>query len=489
MQACALRGHVERPSSINEGNFLELLKLIASYNKEVENVVLANAPQNAKYISPDVEKEILQIFARNVQQSSRDEIGNAKFRLIVDESRDESKKEEMAIVVRFVDRNGHAKERFLDLIHGYDGANNMHGEWQGLQTLMLKECPYAYYIHYFAKRHHQLQDAQISEISVLAENGELEMGKGENQIQSLQRPGDTRWSSHYRSICVLLRLYSLAVAVLRDIVINRCNASQKSDASYALTHLLSFDFVIILHLMKKIMKKTDTLSQAFQRKSQDIVNALSLVSTTKTLIQNLRDQGWQSLLNKVVSYCESNKIEVPKMNNVTVEHHYRIDVFFAAIDSQLQELNSRFNEFVIELLRLSVALNSKKSFNENDICSLAKRFYPLDFTEQENIQLESELRHYEFDVLNHPELQKVHTIAKLCRGLKQIGRVEVYPMLDRLIHLVLTLPVLIATSEKAFSAMKIVKMRLHSSMGDEFLKSCLIPYIESKIADTFTSMR
>ena len=28
----------------------------------------------------------------------------------------------------------------------------MRGEWNGLQTLFLKDCPYAYYIHCFAHR-------------------------------------------------------------------------------------------------------------------------------------------------------------------------------------------------------------------------------------------------------------------------------------------------------------------------------------------------
>ncbi|XP_071709247.1 uncharacterized protein [Rutidosis leptorrhynchoides] len=249
------------------------------------------------------------------------------------------------------------------------------------------------------------------------------------------------------------------------------------------------------------MKKTDNLCQALQRKSQDIVNALSLVSTTKSLIQNLRDEGWQSLFDKVVSFGETNNIQVPEMSqsykdiirsrsekdNVTVEHHYRVDVFFAAIDSQLQELNSRFNESVTELLRLSVALNLKKPFNKADICSLAKKFYPLDFTEQENIQLKFELQHYELDLLNDPELKNVQTIAELCRGLQQTGRVKVYPMLNRLIRLVLTLPVSTATSERAFSAMKIMKTRLRCSMGDDYLKSCLILYIEREISDSFTS--
>nr|GEY71785.1 zinc finger MYM-type protein 1-like [Tanacetum cinerariifolium] len=106
---CAFITHV--------GNLLELVKLIASCNKNVENVVLGKAPQNAKYTSSDAQKEFLRIIAKSIQQEIRDEIRNAKFCLIVDESRDESKKEQMAIVVRFVDWKGNIKERFLDLIH------------------------------------------------------------------------------------------------------------------------------------------------------------------------------------------------------------------------------------------------------------------------------------------------------------------------------------------------------------------------------------
>ena len=35
---------------------------------------------------------------------------------------------------------------------GYEGASNMYGEWNGLQALFLKECPYAYYVHCMAHR-------------------------------------------------------------------------------------------------------------------------------------------------------------------------------------------------------------------------------------------------------------------------------------------------------------------------------------------------
>ncbi|XP_071699717.1 uncharacterized protein [Rutidosis leptorrhynchoides] len=169
---------------------------------------------------------------------------------------------------------------------------------------------------------------------------------------------------------------------------------------------------------------------------------------------------------KSCCFCGSNSIQVPEMtqtykdiirsrskkDNVTVGHHYRVDVFIAAIDSQLQELNSRFNKSVAELLQLSVALDPKKPFNKSDICKLAKTFYPSDFTE----------------------------------GLRETKKSELYPFLDRLIHLILTLPVSTATSERAFSSMKIVKTGLHCSMGDDFLRNCLILYIESDIVESLS---
>ena len=60
-----------------------------------------------------------------------------------------------------------------------------------------------------------------------------------------------------------------------------------------------------------------------------------------------------------------------------------------------------------------------------------------------------------------------------------------YPLIDRLIHLVLTLPVSIATTERSFFAMKIVINRFRNKMEDEFLVDCLITYIERKISEKF----
>jgi len=187
LQACAFRGHDESTESRNQGNFLEMIKLIASYNDEVAKVVLENAPFNSKYTSPKIQKELLNILSSKVKNHIREEIGDSKFCIVVDEARDESKKEQMALVLRFVEKNGFIQERFFDIVHvkdtaaitlknelcvvlsrhnlnvynicgqGYDGASNMRGEWNELQTLFLTDCPYAY-VHCFA---HRLQLALV----------------------------------------------------------------------------------------------------------------------------------------------------------------------------------------------------------------------------------------------------------------------------------------------------------------------------------------
>jgi len=53
--------------------------------------------------------------------------------------------------------------------------------------------------------------------------------------------------------------------------------------------------------MKEIMGTTDLLCQSLQKQSHDVVNAMLLVRSTKALIQDLRENGWDKLFANVVS--------------------------------------------------------------------------------------------------------------------------------------------------------------------------------------------
>ena len=175
---------------------------------------------------------------------------------------------------------------------------------------------------------------------------------------------------------------------------------------------------------------------------------------------------------------------------ITVEHYYHYDIFNTVIDFQLMELNNRFTEQTLELLTLSSTLNpidAFKSLKIEDICSLAERFYPEDFTKIELQALRRQLECFEIDIHSLQEFQNITSLSELCRRLVEIRKSQIYFLLDRLIRLVLTLPVLTATTERAFSAMKLIKITHRNKMENEFLSDCMVIYIEREIVDNIDS--
>ncbi|GFY98023.1 subtilase family protein [Actinidia rufa] len=291
------------------------------------------------------------------------------------------------------------------------------------------------------KRQNELQCAQAAEVEHMLATGERETGRGANQIGTLHRAGTTRWSSHFSSICSLVDMYGATIKVLQTIVEEGSSNSIRGEAGGALIAMRSFDFIFILHLMHRIMGITDLLCRVLQHKSLDILNAMDLVSTTKALLQTLRQDGFDTLLMHVGSVCTQYDIEMPMMDarykeftgrscqqrdHITMEHHYRVDIFNAVIDFQLGELNNRFNEGAMELLVLSSALEPRdgfKSLEIDKICTLAEKFYPGDFTNQEMHYLRCQLEHYKLDVPQHEKFQNMSTISELCqpRGVQIPG--------------------------------------------------------------------
>ncbi|XP_023753981.2 uncharacterized protein LOC111902371 [Lactuca sativa] len=178
--ALPFRGHDETEKSNNKRLFIEVLSLIREDNEKIFNVTLENAPKNEKLTSPTIQKDIVNCFSKEIIKSICDEIGKDVFGILVDESSDVFKKEQMAIVLRYVDRLEIVKERFIGVVHvldtssltlkaaidtvfsnnnltidqvrgqGYDGASNMSGAFNGLKSLILNENSSAHYIHCFA---------------------------------------------------------------------------------------------------------------------------------------------------------------------------------------------------------------------------------------------------------------------------------------------------------------------------------------------------
>jgi hypothetical protein len=120
--------------------------------------VSTNVAANSCLLAPKIQRDIVECFANENVDSILEDLGNDMFCLLVDESRDVSCKEQMVVVLRYVDKCGIMKERFVGVVHvtettsshlksyidsllakfklslkqvrgqGYDGASNMRGE-------------------------------------------------------------------------------------------------------------------------------------------------------------------------------------------------------------------------------------------------------------------------------------------------------------------------------------------------------------------------
>ncbi|GAV89309.1 LOW QUALITY PROTEIN: DUF4371 domain-containing protein, partial [Cephalotus follicularis] len=565
-QGLPFSGHDESEKSKNQGNFLKFLEFLSNHNESIQMVVLSNVPKNLKLTSPQIQKDIVNAIEAVAERGFYvdGEIVDGLFSILIDESRDVLVKEQMTIVLRYVDDKGCVIERFLAIVHVldttasslkttidmlfsthglsisrirgqcYDGASIMQGEFNGFKSLIIKENKAAFYVHCFA---HQLQltlaavaknDVQVALLfnlvaslsnivgasckrqDILREkesviltkalgSGEVTSGQGLNQETSLKRARETRWGSHYGALMNLILMFSSAIDVLEIVRTDGSSLELKAEAFAILTFVQTFEFAFNLNLMKTILGMTNELSQALQKKDQNVINAMHLVRVSKQQLQMLRYGGWEDLLKEVSSFCEKNNIEILNMDEKFVSpgrsrnveettnfHHFRVEVFHTVIDLQIRELNDRFNEVNTELFICMACLdpsNVISAFDKQKLIRLAK-FYPSDFSPVELMVIESQFGTYILDVLYRAELSNVMRIGELAIKLVKLKMDDTYSLVYLLVKLAILLPVATATVERVFSSMKIMKTRLRNRMGDEWMNNSLVAYIERGISNT-----
>jgi len=448
-----------------------------------------------------------------------------------------------------LDSNGLSMTRIRG--QGYDGASNMKGDIKGLKTLIMKESPSAYYIHCFAhqlqlvlvavakgntdcktffdqvsillnivgvscKRHGMLRNARLENVKKSLQCGELEPGSGLNQEMGLPRPGDTRWGSHYKTICSIITMYSSIHDVLIELGADIAYKDDWTKIHFVLGAFETFEFVFFVHLMYVILGYTNELSKCLQRRDQDILNAISLVNVAKSRMQQLRSDGWDKFHKTVTSFCITHGVEVPAMDDAYVPYgksaryararnqknddHFRREVYIGVIDQISQELDNRFDEINMELLSCMSAFSPFKSFASFDAQKLRRlaEFYPNDFSNNNLVQLELQLDNYIDDMKRTECFQGLDNIVDLSVKLVDTNRHKVYDMVYLLLKLVLLLPVATASVERVFSALVIVKTKSRNKLGDIVLDDCLQTFIErdiffqvdeDDIIETFMSLR
>ena len=101
-QGLAFRGHYETNDSKNQGNFHKLLRWLYNHNKDIETVILKNAPNNLKMIAPDIQKDIVNFIPIEIVNIVIRDMSAKQFSILLHESKDISSKEHMSVVLRYV---------------------------------------------------------------------------------------------------------------------------------------------------------------------------------------------------------------------------------------------------------------------------------------------------------------------------------------------------------------------------------------------------
>ncbi|XP_060180349.1 uncharacterized protein LOC132610102 [Lycium barbarum] len=361
----------------------------SEWHDEVNKVLLENAPQNNMMISPSIQKEIVNACAKEIMKAIVKDVNGDYFGILVDESKDVSHKEQMALLqltLVAVAKKHYDVDQFFDIVANV--LNIVGGSFKRMEILR------------------EDQEKKLEELLVL---GEVRTGSGLNQELGLQRLGDTHWGSHFKTVRNFFALCSLIVHVLEVIGSEDTTYLERSMAKSLVNDIRSFEFVHMLQLMLKVLEITNDLNMTLQRKDQDIVNAMKLVGFAKRQLQSMREFKWESLIEDVSSYCVKHDIIIPEMDknyhigeskrkssSVIYSHHLHVEVFNVVIDLQLAKLNSRFDAVNSDLPLGMASLSLDNSFANYDKDKIMKlvTLYRDDFSVSKLDDLSYKLDNY-----------------------------------------------------------------------------------------------
>ena len=178
-QSIPLRGHQEQSDHhlSNPGNVRALLH----FRIDAGDAVLADhfktAPSNAQYNSPQIQNELIACTGEWIREQVLQEVRNARFfSVCADEAADCSSKDQLPLVIRFVDATDSISEEFVDFVlcdmgttgnaivdkilgkiaayglnisslRGQGYAGNMAGRYRGAAAIIHSRYPKAVYVH------------------------------------------------------------------------------------------------------------------------------------------------------------------------------------------------------------------------------------------------------------------------------------------------------------------------------------------------------
>ena len=278
-------------------------------------------------------------------------------------------------------------------------------------------------------------------------------------------------------------------------------------ANSLLLKIKSFKFVCSIITWYNVLKKINIASKLMQESDAALPNIVLILEQTKTYLSSIRsNEGFNDILEEAKKIADDIDCEpsFPPINIVRPRRkkslfdyecedeapqnpadQFKINFYFVILDTALSKLEERFEQ-IKQHDTLFNFLNNLYNFLQTDKSIRSAKCKALenvlcDPSKNEKDILAQDL----YDDIDNvapyisPEMNALNVINYLFTN----NLIYLFPNLVISIRIFLTLPVTVATGERSFSKLKIIKTYLRSTMGQERLSDLSIISIEKEISE------
>ena len=367
------------------GNFQALLEFRIDSGDQTLQHHLKTAPRNATYISKTIQNEMITTVGAIIVNNLSQEIRESKyFSIMSDEAADISNKENLSVMIRFLDSTKTVREEFVgfylcedgttgaaikDLIIGavadlrlsmddcrgqcYDGAGNMSGRLNGASSLIRAEHDKAIYVHCMNHRLNlcvadtcqlplvrNMMDV-VRKLSEFFDNSPKRQQHLISKIRVLMPAANhfvlvnvcrTRWIERIDGMDRIVELLHPVVATLEDISMNRnsagdgsnWNQNSRNDAQ-ALINAITFSFIITVVIVRHILDLTRPLTVRLQKKAMDLLKAKEEILLLKSALRGMQtdlNTRHHALYEEAVTLARRVSVQ-PSMPRIIQRQVYR----------------------------------------------------------------------------------------------------------------------------------------------------------------------
>nr|XP_047145653.1 zinc finger MYM-type protein 1-like [Hydra vulgaris] len=293
---------------------------------------------------------------------------------------------------------------------------------------------------------------------------------------TLKRLCETRWEAKIES----LKAIRYQISNVHDALITIYETETKTpdiahEAQTLAKHLKDYSFLVSLIAWYNVLFQINVVSKAMQAKDMDLVQCAEMLKKCITFLENYRTFGFKQATVDAKELAEELNIDAifkPLKRVRRVKCHYDENAFDEPIQNPEKKLEVTFFN---PLLDTCLSLINERFEQLNEYVNIWSFLFNLDNLpiKNEHLKLCKQLQ----------EKLTVNTKSEIDGALLCDELIKLYSNTWIVLRILLTIPVTVASGERSFSKLKLIKTYLRNTMLQDRLNSLSMLSIEQDIAE------